>query len=102
MPVDSDTRSRILNAPLSASTSLAELPFEFPSDLVDTHLTAAEANGAVNRFGVRAGQSLQDWEKSGWIWEGDPRGWAEWYTRFWSGRRTGDDERQVNRCELAH
>lgn len=55
---------------------------------------------SVNRFQVLAGQSLQEWEKAGWIWPGDPRGWAEWYVRFWDGRRCEDDERQVKRCEL--
>ena len=54
----------------------------------------------MNRFKQRAGQSLQAWEKAGWIWGVDPRGWAQWYMRFWAGRRGVDDERQIRRCEL--
>lgn len=65
--------------------------------MISTHLTRSEPEGTINRFEVRAGQSLQEWEKAGWIWAEDPRGWAQWYTRFWAGRRTEDDERQVRR-----
>ena len=27
----------------------------------------------------------------------DPRGWFQWYCRFFSGRRTNDDDRQIGR-----
>ena len=37
------------------------------------------------------------WESSGWIKECDPYGWFMWYTRFYLGRRTDDDERQIGR-----
>ncbi|CEH17883.1 hypothetical protein CBOM_04263 [Ceraceosorus bombacis] len=50
-----------------------------------------------NRFGVKAGQTLSDWERNGWIHEQDPRGWFQWYFRFHAGRRTADDERQISR-----
>ena len=55
----------------------------------------------MNRFSVRAGPIQKKWEKAGWIWSGDPRGWAQWYLRFYNGRRVEDDERQVRRCELS-
>jgi len=92
------THSQILRAPLPSSPSLASLPFTPTGTKLETHYTSTNPTGEINRFKVRAGQSLQEWEKAGWIWAGDPRGWAEWYCRFWGGRRCGDDERQVRRC----
>ena len=92
-----DTYSHVLRAPLASSSVLPTLPFTFSDQDAARLLTNGEPDGEVNRFGVRAGQSLQEWEKAGWIWSGDPRGWAEWYVRFWAGRRCEDDERQVRR-----
>jgi hypothetical protein len=53
----------------------------------------------LNRYGVKAGQSVEEWERSGWIKSQDPRGWFQWYCRFYQGRRTIDDDRQIARCE---
>ena len=36
-------------------------------------------------------------ENKGWINEIDPYGQFQWYFRYWSGRRSEDDERQINR-----
>mmetsp|Transcript_10892 Transcript_10892/g.16592 ORF Transcript_10892/g.16592 Transcript_10892/m.16592 type:complete len:100 (-) Transcript_10892:225-524(-) len=42
------------------------------------------------------------WESSGWIADSDPYGWFQWYCRFYSGRRCGDDARQIGRwCKSA-
>ena len=51
----------------------------------------------VNSYGVRVGTSLEFWESKGWITKFDPYGWAQWYCRFYSGRRCEDDERQIRR-----
>jgi hypothetical protein len=93
----SNTRSTVLGTLLSATADVKALPFSLPSGLVATHLTANAPDSDINRFGALAGSSLQDWEQRGWIHGGDPRGWAQWYTHFWAGRRTEDDERQVKR-----
>ncbi|ODN77217.1 hypothetical protein L202_05736 [Cryptococcus amylolentus CBS 6039] len=92
-----DVYSRVTNRQLSSAEDTASLPFTLPPSLHPVLLTSPTPQASVNRFKVSAGQSLQEWEKAGWIWAGDPRGWAEWYVRFWEGRRCGDDARQVNR-----
>jgi len=64
---------------------------------IDTHVINNTCIPKINKYGVKAGTSLDTWEKSGWIKPIDPYGWFQWYCRFYYGRRCEDDERQIKR-----
>lgn len=76
-----------------------ELPNAWIEGLdIETYLTNPNYDADINKYKVACGQSIEEWEASGWIMhEYDVRGWFQWYCRFFQGRRCADDERQVSR-----
>lgn len=52
---------------------------------------------AANDYGVRAGQTYEEWMANGWIFPEDPLGWFHWYCRYACGRRHPRDSHQIRR-----
>jgi hypothetical protein len=60
-------------------------------------LITTEPGHIHNKYKVKAGLSLKQWESYGWIHPQNPRGWLEWYCGYTDGHRTPDDSRQIKR-----
>ena len=60
---------------------------EFPASWYRGAKLSEAPDPSVNCFGVKSRQSLQVWREEGWIHGDDPRGWFQWYCRYYLGRR---------------
>ena len=72
---------------------------EFPTGwFKKAKLSPEKKDPSLNLFKVNASLPLKVWRQKGWIYSEDPRGWFQWYCRYFLGRRLElEDQRQIRR-----
>ncbi len=93
------TPAEMLKLGVFCGKYLTDCREEFPASwFKGARLATGKRDCALNFFGVDASQPLSEWRRKGWLHEDDPRGWFQWYCRYYMGRRMpGEDERQIKR-----
>lgn len=93
------TPAEMLGLGVFCGKYMTDCKAEFPADwFEDAKLVPHRPDCSLNYFGVRASVPLRVWIEKGWIYPDDPRGWFQWYCRYYSGRRLPqEDTRQIAR-----
>ena len=89
------TPAEMLNLGIFCGKYMTDCTAEFPASWFRRAKLAPERpDCSLNYFGIRASVSLRVWIEKGWIHPDDPRGWFQWYCRYYSGRRIPDEDRR--------
>lgn len=92
------TPAEMLELGVFGGRYMTDCAAEFPDEWFShAKLCPERHDPALNFFGINASQPLAVWRAKGWIYHEDPRGWFQWYCRYYMGRRSADDARQIRR-----
>jgi hypothetical protein len=92
------TPAQMLSIGVFGGKYMTDCRKEFPKSwFARAKLSPKFKDPSLNYFGVDASQPLKEWRRKGWIRPDDPRGWFQWYCRYYMGRRSMDDDRQIRR-----
>jgi hypothetical protein len=93
------TPKEMLELGIFGGLYMSDRPSEFPKSWFTKAKLSPDGkrHKELNHYGVNASQPLSVWEAKRWIHPDDPRGWFQWYCRYYLGRRHEDDERQIKR-----
>jgi hypothetical protein len=89
------TPQEMLALGVFAGKYMTDTRAEFPQSwFAGARLAEGRRDTRLNFFGVDASQPLSVWRAKGWIHPDDPRGWFQWYCRYYMGRRMPDEDRR--------
>lgn len=93
------TPKELLKLGIFGGKYMTDCKDEFPDDwFTEAKLSPKKKDIKLNYYKVDASQTLKVWEEKGWINPVDPRGWFQWYCRYYYGRRIPDEDlRQIKR-----
>lgn len=92
------TPAEMLELGIFGGKYMTDCKKEFPSSWFKrAKLSPMKRDASLNCFGIDASTPLSYWRQKGWIHKEDPRGWFQWYCRYYMGRRCDDDTRQIKR-----
>ena len=113
-------RDSVLSAPIGENFSIEFKPFYTPAQMLEMGVFEGKyCNDCknefpiswfqndkmsdipqinINYFKIKSRQPLSFWRDKGWIYGPDPRGWSQWYCRYYLGRRLPEiDTLQIKR-----